>query len=129
MCGKHCANPHLTLTLTLCCAVLVVSGMMMNSIKANASFIIPRLGLMVVLLWVLWFFTNVIQTTWVVLCKQVGTHTNQRCQFLSMQQERICGQSANINTGGCCSCVGSLSSTWQVVFGPMRILTPPCNTF
>lgn len=44
----------------------------MNSIKANASFIIPRLGLMVVLLWVLWFFTNVIQTTWVVLCKQVS---------------------------------------------------------
>ncbi len=46
--------------------------MMMNSIKANASFIIPRLGLMVVLLWVLWFFTNIFQTTWVVLCKQVG---------------------------------------------------------
>jgi hypothetical protein len=46
----------------------------MNSIKANASFIIPRLGLMVVLLWILWFITNVIQTTWVVLCKQVRTH-------------------------------------------------------
>ena len=46
--------------------------MMMNSIKANASFIIPRLGLMVVLLWVLWFFTNVVQTTWVVLRNQVG---------------------------------------------------------
>jgi hypothetical protein len=53
------------------CAALLLSGMMMRSIKANASFIIPRLGLMVVLLWVLWFFTNVIQTTWVVLCKQV----------------------------------------------------------
>jgi hypothetical protein len=45
--------------------------MMMNSIKANASFIIPRLGLMVVLLWVLWFATNVVQTTWMVLGKQV----------------------------------------------------------
>lgn len=51
--------------------------MMMNSIKANASFIIPRLGLMVVLLWVLWFFTNVIQTTWVVLCKQVSVSPQQ----------------------------------------------------
>jgi uncharacterized membrane protein len=61
--------------------------MMMNSIKANASFIIPRLGLMVVLLWVLWFFTNVIQTTWVVLCKQVGTLTSQPWHFLSMQQD------------------------------------------
>lgn len=56
----------------------------MRSIQANASFIIPRLGLMVVLLWVLWFVTHVIQTTWMVLRNQVGGHkagsirTNQK---------------------------------------------------
>ena len=53
--------------------LLLGTGMMMNSIKANASYIIPRLGLLVVLLWMLWFVNSVIQTTWIVLRNQVGT--------------------------------------------------------
>lgn len=71
----------------------------MNSIKANASFIIPRLGLMVVLLWVLWFFTNVVQTTWVVLCKQVSTsapYTNN-----SLKRPSDCAAAACIVTVAC----------------------------
>eukprot|EP00775_Hariotina_reticulata_P003655 gene3655-3916_t len=57
-------------SLPMLAPLLLGTGMMMNSIKANASFIIPRLGLMVVLLWVLWFLNSVIQTTWLVLMKQ-----------------------------------------------------------
>jgi hypothetical protein len=45
--------------------------MMVNSIKKNASFVFPRLGLLVVLLWLLWFVNSVIQNTWMVLLKQV----------------------------------------------------------
>jgi hypothetical protein len=45
--------------------------MMVNSIKKNASFVFPRLGLLVVLLWLLWFMNSVIQNTWMVLLKQV----------------------------------------------------------
>lgn len=44
---------------------------MVNSIKKNASFVFPRLGLLVVLLWLLWFVNSVIQNTWMVLLKQV----------------------------------------------------------
>eukprot|EP00879_Flechtneria_rotunda_P006781 GHRR01007125.1.p1 GENE.GHRR01007125.1~~GHRR01007125.1.p1 ORF type:complete len:535 (+),score=162.40 GHRR01007125.1:305-1909(+) len=57
-------------SLPMLAPLLLGTGMMMNSIKANASFIIPRLGLLVVLLWVLWFVNSVIQTTWLVLKNQ-----------------------------------------------------------
>lgn len=45
--------------------------MMMNSIKKNASYIFPRVGLLFVLLWLLWFVNSVIQNTWLVLRNQV----------------------------------------------------------
>jgi hypothetical protein len=44
--------------------------MMMRSIKTNASFLFPRLGLLVVLLWILWFTNSVIQNTIQYLKKQ-----------------------------------------------------------
>lgn len=59
-----------TISFPMLAPLLLGTGMMVRSIQANASFIIPRLGLMVVLLWVLWFVTHVIQTTWMVLRNQ-----------------------------------------------------------
>lgn len=67
--------------------LLLGTGMMMNSIKANASFIIPRLGLLVVLLWVLWFVNSVVQTTWVVLKNQVSCIDRQTTQDRRQQQQ------------------------------------------
>lgn len=39
--------------------------------STNASYIFPRIGLMVVLLWLLWFANSVIQNTVAYLRKQV----------------------------------------------------------
>jgi hypothetical protein len=59
--------------------LLLLPGMMVNSIKKNASFVFPRLGLLVVLLWLLWFVNSVIQNTWMVLLKQVrSTHARNQ---------------------------------------------------
>ena len=43
--------------------LLLGTGMLFRSIKANASFLFPRISLVVVLLWVLWFANTVIQST------------------------------------------------------------------
>jgi small-conductance mechanosensitive channel len=50
--------------------LLLGTGMLLRSVKSNASYVIPRLGLMVVLLWVIWFFNSVIQNTWAILRNQ-----------------------------------------------------------
>ncbi|WIA28842.1 hypothetical protein OEZ86_011368 [Tetradesmus obliquus] len=57
-------------SLPMLAPLLLGTGMMVNSIKKNASFVFPRLGLLVVLLWLLWFVNSVIQNTWMVLLKQ-----------------------------------------------------------
>ena len=43
--------------------LLLGTGMLFRSIKSNASFLFPRIGLVVVLLWVLWFANSVVQNT------------------------------------------------------------------
>ena len=43
--------------------LLLGSGMLFRSIKSNASFLFPRISLVVVLMWVLWFANSVVQNT------------------------------------------------------------------
>jgi hypothetical protein len=45
--------------------------MLLRSIKSNASFLFPRIGLFVVLAWMLWFANSVIQNTVAYLRRQV----------------------------------------------------------
>ena len=57
-------------SLPMLAPLLLGTGMMMRSIKTNASFLFPRLGLLVVMLWILWFTNSVIQNTIQYLKKQ-----------------------------------------------------------
>lgn len=50
--------------------LLLGTGMMFRTIKSNASLIFPRVGLLVVLLWVLWFANSVVQNTVMYLRRQ-----------------------------------------------------------
>lgn len=50
-------------SLPMLAPLLLGTGMLFRSIKANASFLFPRIGLVVVLLWVLWFANSVVQST------------------------------------------------------------------
>ncbi len=50
--------------------LLLGTGMLFRSIKANASLLFPRIGLVVVLLYVLWFANSVVQNTVVYLRRQ-----------------------------------------------------------
>jgi len=45
---------------------------MLRSIRSNAEVVVPRLGLVVVLLWLLWFGHSVVQNTWMALRRQVS---------------------------------------------------------
>lgn len=45
--------------------------MLLRSIKSNASFLFPRIGLFVVLAWLLWFVNSVVQSTVAYLRRQV----------------------------------------------------------
>ena len=57
-------------SLPMLAPLLLGTGMMLRSIKSNASFLFPRIGLLVVLLWILWFTNSVIQNTVAYLKKQ-----------------------------------------------------------
>lgn len=43
--------------------LLLGTGMLFRSIKSNASYLFPRISLVVVLMWVLWFANSVVQNT------------------------------------------------------------------
>jgi hypothetical protein len=51
--------------------LLFGTGILLRSIRTNASLIFPRIGLVVVLLWMLWFANSVVQNTVVYLRRQV----------------------------------------------------------
>ncbi|KAL4434780.1 hypothetical protein ABPG77_005307 [Micractinium sp. CCAP 211/92] len=59
-----------SLSLPMLAPLLLGTGMLLRSIRTNASLIFPRIGLLVVLLWLLWFANSVIQNTVVYLRKQ-----------------------------------------------------------
>jgi len=52
--------------------LLLGTGMMLRGIRSNASIIFPRICVLVVLLYVIWFFNSVVQNTAVYLRRQVG---------------------------------------------------------
>lgn len=57
-------------SLPMLAPLLLGTGMLMRSIKTNASFLLPRIGILVVLLWILWFANSVVQNTVAYLRKQ-----------------------------------------------------------
>ena len=59
-------------SLPMLAPLLLGTGMLFRSIKSNASFLFPRIGLVVVLLWVLWFANSVVQNTVHYLQRQRG---------------------------------------------------------
>lgn len=111
--------------------------MLLRSIKSNASFLFPRIGLFVVLAWLLWFANSVIQSTAAYLRKQVSAsllcfrnlrkaHSFQRrCVFANAhssahgsaplgslwacyEQARVWCNYQPANLGGTISCVTAL---------------------
>jgi hypothetical protein len=50
--------------------LLLGTGMLLRSVKTNASFLLPRIGLLVVMLWLLWFANSVVHNTVAYLRKQ-----------------------------------------------------------
>lgn len=57
-------------SLPMLAPLLLGTGMLLRSIKTNASFLFPRIGLVVVMLWLLWFANSVVQNTTAYLRKQ-----------------------------------------------------------
>lgn len=64
-------NCPMQVSLPLLAPLLLGTGMMLRGIRSNASIIFPRMCVMVVLLYVLWFFNSVVQNTVVYLRRQV----------------------------------------------------------
>ena len=67
----HPLRAWLQVSLPMLAPLLLGGGMLLRSIKSNASFLFPRIGLLVVLLWLLWFANSVLQNTTAYLRKQV----------------------------------------------------------
>lgn len=63
-------------SLPMLAPLLVGTGMLLRTVMSNASFIFPRVGLMVIMTWGLWFTNRVIQNTAVYLRRQ-GTIDHQ----------------------------------------------------
>ncbi|CAK0734393.1 hypothetical protein CVIRNUC_000425 [Coccomyxa viridis] len=59
-------------SLPMLAPLLFGTGILLRSIRTNASLIFPRIGVVVVLLWMLWFFNSVVQNTVVYLRRQGG---------------------------------------------------------
>lgn len=57
-------------SLPMLAPLLLGTGMLLRSIKSNASFLLPRIGLLVVMLWMLWFINSVVHNTVAYLRKQ-----------------------------------------------------------
>ena len=57
-------------SLPMLAPLLLGTGMLLRSIKSNASFLLPRIGLLVVMLWMLWFVNSVVHNTVAYLRKQ-----------------------------------------------------------
>lgn len=62
----------LKVSLPMLAPLLLGTGMMLRSIRSNASIIFPRICVLVVLLYVLWFANSLVQSTVVYLRRQVG---------------------------------------------------------
>ena len=74
-------KPVVQVSLPMLAPLLLGTGMMFRTIKSNASLIFPRVGLLVVLLWVLWFANSVVQNTVHYLRRQGAI--DHRCVHLT----------------------------------------------
>ena len=59
-------------SLPMLAPLLIGTGIALKSIQANASFLFPRIGLMVILTWGLWFANRVVANSALYLRRQVG---------------------------------------------------------
>lgn len=57
-------------SLPMIAPLLLGAGMLLRTVKANASFLFPRIGVMLMLLWAIWFANSVVQNTWIILTRQ-----------------------------------------------------------
>ncbi len=79
-------------SLPMLAPLLFGTGILLRSIRTNASLIFPRIGVVVVLLWMLWFFNSVVQNTVVYLRRQVlsrAASITRRMSSLYMQISTI----------------------------------------
>ena len=66
-------------SLPMLAPLLLGTGMLLRSIRTNASFLLPRIGLLVVMLWLLWFANSVVQNTVVYLRRQACPGQQRSC--------------------------------------------------
>ena len=67
-------------SLPMLAPLLFGTGILLRSIRTNASLIFPRIGVVVVLLWMLWFFNSVVQNTVVYLRRQASPALSCCCK-------------------------------------------------
>lgn len=96
-----CCN-DLQVSLPMLAPLLLGTGMLLRTIKSNASYIFPRAGLIVVMTWGLWFTNRVVQNTVVYLRRQVqlmsGAPSRPSCALpadMSMLQLAPCTVAAH----------------------------------
>ena len=77
-------------SLPMLAPLLLGTGMLLRSIRANASFLFPRIGLVVILLWAIWFANSVIQSTVVYLRRQVQLTPAGLCVSNEYRSELEC---------------------------------------
>ena len=58
-------------SLPMLAPLLIGTGILLRSIQANASFLLPRMTLLVVLTWGLWFANRVVANSALYLRRQV----------------------------------------------------------
>ncbi|GAB4814912.1 hypothetical protein N2152v2_001958 [Parachlorella kessleri] len=73
-------------SLPMLAPLLLGTGMLLRSIRSNASFLFPRIGLFVVLAWLLWFANSVMQNTVAYLRRQ-GAVDNRLASFVITASE------------------------------------------
>ena len=83
-------------SLPMLAPLLLGTGMLLRSIRTNASFLLPRIGLLVVMLWLLWFANSVVQNTVVYLRRQARLACCAVPMFLLMTGFLILGRLAYI---------------------------------
>lgn len=82
------SNILMQVSLPLLAPLLLGTGMMLRGIRSNASIIFPRICVMVVLLYVLWFFNSVVQNTVVYLRRQArprASHVSSSVRYREKQ--------------------------------------------
>lgn len=89
-----------SLSLPMLAPLLLGTGMLLRSIRTNASLVFPRIGLLVVLLWLLWFANSVIQNTVAYLRKQGAIDPRMANNINSAAEVAVLVSRARAGAGG-----------------------------